>query len=53
MIEEWPRLLQVAAASILVANVILRPQESLGLKCLYGQQGFYSYGTSILCKKVF
>ena len=23
------------------------------LKCLYGQQGFYSYGTSILCKKVF
>ena len=25
----------------------------LFLKCLYGQQGFYSYGTSILCKKVF
>ena len=23
------------------------------LKCLYGQQGFYSYGSSILCKKVF
>ena len=22
------------------------------LKCLYGQQGFYSYGSSILCKKV-
>ena len=25
----------------------------ISLKCLYGQQGFYSYGTSILCKKVF
>ena len=24
----------------------------MGLKCLYGQQGFYSYGSSILCKKV-
>ena len=23
------------------------------LKCLYGQQGVYSYGSSILCKKVF
>ena len=23
------------------------------LKCLYGQQGFSSYGSSILCKKVF
>ena len=23
------------------------------LKCLYRQQGFYSYGNSILCKKVF
>ena len=23
------------------------------LKCLYGQQGFYSYGSSVLCKKVF
>ena len=26
---------------------------NLNLKCLYGQQGFYSYGSSILCKKVF
>ena len=26
---------------------------STSLKCLYGQQGFYSYGSSILCKKVF
>ena len=25
----------------------------LELKCLYRQQGFYSYGSSILCKKVF
>ena len=23
------------------------------LKCLYGQQGFYSFGSSIPCKKVF
>ena len=23
------------------------------LKCLYGQQGFYSYGSTIMCKKVF
>ena len=23
------------------------------LKCLYGPQDFYSYGSSIMCKKVF
>ena len=25
----------------------------IDLKCLYRQQGYYSYGSSILCKKVF
>ena len=24
----------------------------LALKCLYGQQGFFSFGISIMCKKV-
>ena len=31
---------------------ILSVGSTMLLKCLYGQQDFYSYGSSILCKKV-
>ena len=33
--------------------LVERTVKTDSLKCLYGQQGFYSYGSSILCKKVF
>ena len=36
-----------------VKLIKLQPALHFLLKCVYGQQGSYSYGSSIMCKMVF